>query len=180
MPYGKHNPESCLYLHTTHEAHTISPTPRLPWWWCRIPPSLPGSFAEPGHGDPGRDHHNIVFKGTTQKKLFIFWHDCIRAWLCYNILHYYKKRILHVFLIILSSEFQFKTWQYRTMCRNTEQHDWICKNTEQSKMIECRSYNNINNLSVGKLITCFKIQTTQIHTTTIKVILRYSFRNTEL
>ena len=73
-------------MHTPPETQTMAPTPTTPLVAVLLPPSLPGTFAEPGHGDHGRDHHTIIFIGTTQQ-LLLFITDCLRSWLRYNILH---------------------------------------------------------------------------------------------
>ena len=59
-------PEICLYFCT----HTHTNTHKTPFLVVPLPPSLPGSFAAPGQGDHGRDHHDIVFIVTTQQFLF--------------------------------------------------------------------------------------------------------------
>ena len=59
-----------------------------------------------------------------------------------------------------------RMWHFHAMRSlrhgNTEQHNLICRNTEQNKTIKYSSYNNIKkNGSVGTLITCLTIHTTQ-------------------
>ena len=81
VTHTPHNPDSCLYCTpNTHHTHTVSDKTTTPFVAVPLTPGLPGSFAAPGHGDHGRDHHNIVFIGTTQ--LFFL---CLLPWL-YKVL----------------------------------------------------------------------------------------------
>ena len=105
-------PESCLYLPTkrSHESQSIFLTPTTPLVALLLSPSLPGSFAAPGRGDHCRDHHIIIFLGTTQQIIFVVAMTVQGLWYVIIFCIY--------FIHILSSEFQFKRWKYKTRSKN--------------------------------------------------------------